>query len=59
MINFTDERGNTYNGLIKKALEIDGVIEKTKAKVSQGQGLTTGVASFEPIATSGDRVTRT
>lgn len=59
VLNVTDSKGNNYNGTLKKALPIEGVLEKQKIKAVQPKGLSEVSTQARPISYSYDKSTRT
>ncbi|MGJ8684972.1 MAG: hypothetical protein ACSHWW_10140 [Nonlabens sp.] len=45
-ISFIDQKGNYFEGTLKKPLEVNGVLEKETIKVSQSNGIYKGTTSF-------------
>lgn len=45
-ISFIEQKGNYFEGTLKKPLEVAGVIEKETIKVSQSNGIYKGTTSF-------------
>ncbi|WP_167343171.1 MULTISPECIES: hypothetical protein [Nonlabens] len=58
MVHITDSKGNNYNGTLKKALPIEGVLEKQKIKAVQSKGMSETATSFNPIVYTYDKTTR-